>query len=99
MMNSEVDAIFDAVAKASHIGHLAHKIQEKRAQIREVAAKRCGNCFHWMKSSCKPEKVHRQFKSCSSLACEDFERSRCSERLEEQFQGELLQLQFKVRNS
>jgi len=86
---TEVDAIFDAVGKASSYVHLCHNIREKKEQIRNVQQKRCGNCDHWMKSSCKPEKEKKQFKSCNSFACGDFERDYFSKQLEAKFTEEL----------
>ena len=67
-----VDRIFDAVGKASVYVIACDKINEKRKQLSDVQARRCGNCYHWMKSSCAPEKQHGQFKSSISYACKDF---------------------------
>ncbi len=68
-----VDAIFDAVGRHAAYVVRTDKRGRKAAQLRSVQEKRCGNCYHWMKRSCTPEKQHGQFKSMNSLACKDFE--------------------------
>lgn len=70
-MNAE--AIFDAVGKAAAYVIACDQRTEKRKQLSDVQARRCGNCYHWMKRSCAPEKKHGQFKSNHSFACKDFE--------------------------
>lgn len=72
-MSEEINAIFDAVGKASAYICLKDKLDSKARQLYSVQEHRCGNCWHWMKSSCKPEKQRGQFKNCNSLACQDFE--------------------------
>ena len=68
----DADAIFDAFGKAARYVILCDRRSEKAEQLRGVQERRCGNCTHWMKSSCAPEKKRGQFKSCNSLACGDF---------------------------
>jgi hypothetical protein len=72
-MNMDAEKIFDAVGKLGVLVHLKHEHSQKLEQLRSVQSRRCGNCFHWMKSSCIPEKKHKQFKSRNSFACKDFE--------------------------
>lgn len=91
-MPSEMDAIWDAAAAASAYVIREDQIQKKRQQIRECTSRTCGNCFHWMKSSCVPEKKHGQFKSINSVACELFELSGLSARIAEGFEDELAEL-------
>jgi len=87
-----VNAIFDAVIMAGKLIALEHRIAEKKAQINSVNQKRCGNCDHWMKSSCVPEKKHKQFKSMNSLSCNDFVLSWSSNMLSNEFKSELKEL-------
>lgn len=91
-----VNAIFDAVGKASHYVHLLDAVSNKETQIRNVLSKRCGNCFHWMKSSCIPEKKHKQFKSCNSFGCKDFALCPFHKELSEKFGKELDELKIKL---
>ena len=69
---NEVNAIFDAAIAASKYLQLLDKRNQLVKQLQDMRAKICGNCFHWMKSSCVPEKQHKQFKSCNSSGCKDF---------------------------
>ena len=87
-----VDKIFDSIQKASSYVHLQDKIYRKKIQIENILSKRCGNCFHWMKSSCMPEKKHKQFKSCDSFGCKDFAYSFNSTELYKKFKIELEKL-------
>ena len=85
----EFDAFWDALAEGMKADAKRYRIQQKQEQIRSVTARRCGNCHHWMKSSCKPEKERKEFKSCNSLACGDFEPSWSRDELLKQFTQEL----------
>lgn len=85
----DVNAIFNAVNKASKYIHLEDAISRKEAQIKNVLTRRCGNCFHWMKSSCIPEKKYKQFKHCNSHGCKDFALSPFQEELSAGFREEL----------
>ena len=69
---NEVNAVFDAAIAASKYLQLLDKRSLLVKQLQDMRAKVCGNCFHWMKSSCVPEKQHKQFKSCNSFGCKDF---------------------------
>lgn len=93
-----VNAIFDAVAKATNYVHLQDEIYKKQAQVRNVLSKRCGNCWHWMKSSCVPEKEHNQFKSCDSFGCKDFSLCPFSKELAKKFENELECLKKKIES-
>lgn len=73
-----VDRIFDAAIKASAELHREDRIRRINADIRTACERRCGNCHHWMKNSCVPEKQHKQRKSMNSIACRMFERDRQS---------------------
>ncbi len=68
----DVDAIFDGFARFSAAVHLHDEIRKLQRRIRNSERRECGNCNHWMKSSCKPEKEGGNFKSMSSYACKDF---------------------------
>ena len=68
----DAESIFNAVGRLGQLSVIADQRQKKLVQIRELEAKKCGNCDHWMKSSCKPEKEQKQFKSCNAIACKDF---------------------------
>jgi hypothetical protein len=92
----EVDAIFDAFAHMSTTSIMQQKINEKKEQINSVNEKRCGNCDHWMKSTCKPEKEHKQFKNMNSMACRDFSIGYSSEILDKKFKEELKDLEEKL---
>jgi len=70
-MNQQ-ERIFDAIGKAACLIIRQDKINVKLKEIANFKQKTCGHCSHWMKSSCKPEKEGKQFKSSSSLACKDF---------------------------
>ena len=93
-----VDAIFDAVSKASRFMLRYDAIETKKAQIADVASKSCGHCFHWMKASCIPEKKFGQFKSCNSYGCNDFARCPFSEQLIQKFNDELDELKAKIKD-
>ena len=85
----EVDAIFDAFAGLSEQIHRQDALNRKVRQIQSVTSKKCGNCAFWMTTHCKPEKVHKQFKSMESTGCSDFNRCSSSVNLEVQFIKEL----------
>jgi len=70
---NEVDAIFDAIGRASRLMLLNHQRNEKAEQLRSIKAHRCGNCALWMTSHCKPEAERGQLKSMNSPGCNDFE--------------------------
>jgi hypothetical protein len=94
-----INRIFDAFMKMSEHSGLRDQAARKQEQINSVCARRCGNCDHWMKTSCKPEKVHKQFKSSGSIACAEFERDWGSKKLEAEFRGELDQINAKIAAS
>lgn len=91
-----INGIFDAFMKMSEYSGLRNQAARKQEQIASVLQRRCGNCDHWMKTSCKPEKVHKQFKSSGSIACGAFERDWASKKLEAEFRGELGQINDKI---
>lgn len=82
-----VDAIFDAVAEVSRREMIKHRYQEKAEQLRAIEIKECGHCYHWMKSTCVPEKQHNKFKSASSFPCRDY--THAPHPLAERFREEL----------
>ena len=92
----DVNSVFDAFGKFSDIVHLSDARQDKQAQIRDVNSRRCGNCDHWMKTTCVPEKKHGQFKSNYSTACGGFTLSPGSKRLNDQFVIELAEIERKL---
>ena len=94
-----INAIFDALGKTAQICQIKDQYQNKLAQIESVQAKRCGNCEHWMKSSCVPEKEHRQFKSIGSLACKDFSLAHSSEYMIKEFTDELRKIELNLKES
>jgi hypothetical protein len=91
-----VESIFAGFHKLAQLTSLSDEFRRKKEQIRSVSARECGNCDHWMKSTCIPEKKHRQFKSMGSLACGAFTLSPQSKRLSEEFTIELDQIVQKV---
>ena len=91
-----VNAIFDAVNKASKTVHLQDAINNKKIQIRSVTSERCGNCFHWMKTSCVPEEKHGRFKSCNGIACKEFSLTLLNHTLIDDFKQELVDLQKRL---
>ncbi len=91
-----VDSIFDALGKASQYVIVQDQYINKEKQINSVQLKRCGNCEHWMKSSCAPEKELGQFKSMSSIGCKDFILSNVSECMVKDFTGELQEIKLKL---
>ena len=76
---NEVDAIFDAIGKASAFIHKQDEINEAKERLADIEKKECGMCQYWMKSSCKPEKEFGQFKSGKSFPCKDFKREQIYE--------------------
>ena len=67
------------IITASEVRDKADAKNEKlRAIVDTYHAKpkkgKCGDCYHWMKTTCVPEKQWGQFKSCYSLPCKDFTR-------------------------
>jgi len=68
----DANKIFDAVIAASGMMAREYAIQEKKQHIIDISKKECGNCWHWMKSTCKPEKEKGIFKSMSGCPCKDF---------------------------
>ena len=91
-----VDAVFDAFGKFSELVHLRDALDKKNGQVRAVTTYRCGNCDHWMKTTCVPEKQHGQFKSCESVACGAFTLSPGSKRLMDQFNAEATEIRTKL---
>ena len=89
----DANAIFDAFIDASNEIHKKDEIRKKKAQIDNVRSLRCGNCNHWMKSTCKREKEYGEFKSMSTPACGSFSLSRASIGLVSKFQSELMELE------
>ncbi len=89
---NEATAILEAILEADRRIQRLRDIQQKQNQIASVSAKRCGNCYFWMKTKCVPEKVHKQFKSHNSVGCELFELDSGSLRLAETFAAELAAL-------
>ncbi len=84
-----IDEIFDAVMNVTDEILRFEKISEKKQQIKNMKERRCGNCYYWMKSTCRPEKELKQFKSISSFACKDFERDSITKDLIAKFEDEL----------
>lgn len=89
----EDETIIDAMCKASAHMVMCDRIAEKRKQIRDVLAHVCGNCQHWMKRECRPERVHKRFKSASSCACIQFMLQPTNRSLANTFEAELHELQ------
>ena len=89
--------IFDAAIRAGEIAGLERQIAEKKEQIRSVTEQRCGNCFHWMKTTCKPEKQGKRFCSTNSPACNDFSPDQLlSIKFAAKFRQELAELEGKL---
>ena len=94
-----INVIFDALGKTAQICQIKDQYQNKLAQIESVQAKRCGNCEHWMKSSCVPEEEHGQFKSMNSLACKNFILAHSSKYMLKEFTDELRKIGLKLKES
>ena len=94
---NEVDCIFDAAIKAGKYIHLMNRRQEKVAQIRSCEMKTCGHCGRWMKTTCLPEKKHKQFKSMNSPACGGFELSPNTAYLIDKFKSELGEIDASIK--
>lgn len=73
-----IEDAWDMGKKFSAAVHHQDEVNRKQDQLLRAYASRCGNCFHWMKATCYPEKHLKQFKSADSLACHSFERSQRS---------------------
>lgn len=84
-----VDAIFDAFYKAFDFVRLTDAARKKSVQIRDVTSRTCGNCDHWMKSTCVPEKKHGQLKSMGSIGCGAFSQAPAMAELASKFTSEL----------
>jgi|GEM_PF-2745771 len=89
----DADKIFDAMSKMSSKVHRLDKIREQRKIVNRWSAEVCGNCVFWMTSNCKPEKVHKQFKSMSSIACSDFTRGDFTKKQITQETAKLVQME------
>lgn len=87
-----VDAIFDAFADVTARVHKADELRKKQQEIAGARRKECGNCWHWMKSTCKPEKDRGEFKSMSSYPCRDFNRDNYSTKRITTLEAELSEL-------
>jgi hypothetical protein len=87
------EKIFDAVNKLSWLSSISDQRRRKLEQIRSVEARRCGNCFHWMKSSCMPEKKLGQFKHTNSFACAAFDIKPLKNELAAEFKRELADIE------
>ena|ERR1043166_667015 len=88
-MSTEVDRLFGMFHKASEIVHVEDEYRRKAAQITDVNSRTCGNCTHWMKTTCIPEKKYGQFKSMNSTGCAAFQLSKSSYDLSTRFAQEL----------
>ncbi len=95
---NEIDKIFDAFEKASVLMGLEDRKRKKLKQLQSVQRRKCGNCFHWMKSSCKAEKVHGQFKSGETFACAEF-KLQDSGRLIDTFKMELVEIEQQIKTA
>lgn len=88
--------MFDALSKLAQLSIIQHQYNEKVVQIKSVGEKRCGNCDHWMKSSCMPEKKYGQFKSMNSVSCIDFVLNAGSIVLKAKFTEELREIEAQL---
>lgn len=92
MSKSEVDQIFDGVMAFSTAVHKADKRRNLVNEIAELKQPRCGHCSYWMKTSCKPEKQHGQFKSMDSWGCKGFERNHFTVQIIAKREAELVEI-------
>lgn len=88
-MSADANAIFGAVASLSAVVHLDDKIKQKKAQIELCVSKTCGNCWHWMKTTCVLEKEQGLFRSMNDRACKRFSLDPGSQKLAWEFEQEL----------
>lgn len=93
---NELDTIFDAFFETSKKVHLQDNINKKKAQLKSIKAKRCGNCDDWMKSTCIPEKKYGDKKNINSLGCKDFSPDSISKELEKKYIQELRELEKEI---
>ncbi len=93
---NEIDKIFDILEKTGILIGLLDRKNEKLKQLHSVQRRKCGNCFHWMKSSCKAEKVHGQFKSGETFACAEFKLQDIGG-LIKKFETELIEIECEIR--
>lgn len=93
-MSSLTDRIFDSFMEVSKLVCLEDKKRQVKQQLSSVTARRCGNCCHWMRNSCIPEKEHKQFKSINSEACSGFRSE--SEDLILKYASELAEIQKEI---
>lgn len=82
-------ALVDRMMEADTARLKAIANREMEARVRDIRSLKCGNCDHWMKTTCYPEKQLNQFKSCASIACKDFTINEpMAEILEESIRGQ-----------
>jgi hypothetical protein len=78
------------------------KLQKAQIELDEIKEKlshtgeKCGNCDHWMKNSCKPEKMNKQFKSMNSIACLDFVEMELAKKFREEWEEKLKEWKKRV---
>lgn len=89
---NNINDIWNIVADFSAILIKHDQITQKQQQIKNCRSHACGNCEHWMKSGCIPEKEHKKFKSISSQGCKLFQLSWSSEKIAKDLEKELQEL-------
>ena len=85
----DANKIFNSLIAASGAMARHYSIQEKKQRIAEAKREECGNCWHWMKITCKPEKKKGIFKSMSGSPCGDFERKQRNIKFIQKLENEL----------
>lgn len=93
----DVDRFFDSLGELAHLSIINDRYNNKLKQMKSVQKRNCGNCDHWMKSSCRPEKELGQFKSAGTYACKDFILAHSSKYLIKQFKLELGEIQVELK--
>ncbi len=94
---NDINQIFDILSNLSTLAIINDRYNSKLKQIKSVQKKVCGNCGHWMISSCYPEKELKQFKSSSSYACKDFVLVHSSKYLIKRFELELEEIKTELK--
>jgi len=94
---NDINQIFDILADLCTLAIINDRYNSKLKQIKSVQKRNCGNCNHWMKSSCYPEKDFGQFKSANSYACIGFVLAHSSKYLIKHFELELEEIKTALK--
>ena len=85
---NDINQVWDIAGRISAFILEQDLIEIKQRKIKSLQEHRCGNCQYWMKSSCIPEKEHKQFKTMNSPGCDLFQLSESSKYLLREIESE-----------